>query len=267
MFTTSASASTSENFPNSALTSIFDLRIADCRLPIANLGRGVRVVYIPNPQSAIGNQQLPAPFFDHCARFTIGFALFFGLALVVKLLSLGDGKLDLDASILQIHFSRNKRETLLLNFAGELVDFRPMQQQLSRARWLVVLSIAVTVRAYVHIHQPGFLLAYLRIAVFKVAASLASRFHFCTGQRDATFVSLEYMEVVVGLSIGCHHFVSTHKKEECGLKRQQASTRVAQEYIRCFDYTQRDRRTNHEKTRTQTRVYATAAWRVDRTIS
>ena len=193
---------------------------------------------IGNRQSAISN--LPAPFFYHCAGFAVGFALFFGLALVVKLLSLGDGEFDLDASILQIHLRGNKRQALFLNLAGELVDLSPMQQQFSRPCGLVVVAIAVTVRADVNVHQPCLLFANLRVAVFQVAPAVAGRFHFRAGQGDAAFVSLEYMEVVVGLSIGRHHFIRSHKKETCELENaQQAAARIEQEYIRWFNYTQR----------------------------
>lgn len=44
---------------------------------------------------------------------------------------------------------------------------------------------------------------------------IARRFHFGAGQSNAAFVGLEYMEIVVSLSICCHHFVSSHKTEAC----------------------------------------------------
>jgi hypothetical protein len=72
----------------------------------------------------------------------------------------------------------------------------------------------VTVGADVYIHQPRLLLAYLCVAVLQVAAAFAGRFHFCARKRDAAFMSLEYVEVMVGLSIGRYHFYIRHIKEE-----------------------------------------------------
>src|ERR1043165_9683569 len=81
----------------------------------------------------------------------------------------------------------------------------------------MILAVAMRVWTDVNIHQPGFLFTYLRVAVFQVATSVARRLDFGTGQSNAAFVGLEYVEIVVSLSICCHHFVCSHKTEACKL--------------------------------------------------
>jgi len=168
---------------------------------------------LPNPQSAICNPQSTAPFFDHRARFAVGLALALSLAFVVELLALCNSYLQFYASILQVHLCGNESEALLLDLTGELVYFGPVQQQLPRARRFVIVAIAMAVGTDVNVYEPRFRASYLRVAVFQIASPFSNRFHLRARQRDTAFVSLEDVEVVVGLSIGRHHFIVSHNNE------------------------------------------------------
>ena len=65
------------------------------------------------------------------ARLAIDLALLDRVALVVRLLALGERQRQLDAPVLEIHPQRHERHAALDGLADQLPDFVAVQQQLS----------------------------------------------------------------------------------------------------------------------------------------
>src|SRR5450755_2911601 len=75
----------------------------------------------------------PAPG-DRLAGFLVGSAAALGFAFIPLLFALGQGKLNFDFSVLEVHASGNQGQALLLGLADELANFFFVDQQFSGAQ-------------------------------------------------------------------------------------------------------------------------------------
>src|ERR671924_25154 len=85
---------------------------------------------------------------------------------------------------------------LALDAADQLANLLLMEQQLSRARRIVVELIALLVRSDVKIQQEHFAIPYCRVSVAQVSLALPERFYFCPAQHNAGLPRLENVVVV-----------------------------------------------------------------------
>src|SRR4051794_16565287 len=99
-------------------------------------------------------QSSGASFLHRGACFAVGFAAFDRLALVVRLLALGERERDLDPTILEIHPGRDDRHPLLGRLANQLPDLLPVKEQLATSQRFVVAGATVAVRADVDVVDP-----------------------------------------------------------------------------------------------------------------
>src|SRR5258705_11431801 len=143
----------------------------------------------------------PLTRLDARARLPIGLPAAERLALVVRLLALGERQQHLDAPFLEVELQRHEREALLDGPANQLADLVRVHQQLALPLLGVIGVAAVTVRADVHVHQPDLAVLRARVAVAEVHASLPNRLHLGAEQRDTRFPRLEDVIVVAGLAV------------------------------------------------------------------
>ena len=146
--------------------------------------------------------------FDRPFNFTAGFAGFDGFSAVILLLALREPDLNLGMAALgEIDAEWNERQPLLLGPADQLVDFLPMQQQLSGPRRIMVHDVAVAVGADMALVQKDFVLMDGGVAVLQIHATFSKGFHFRPLEYDAGFKFLFDEIIVVGLPIGGHHLL------------------------------------------------------------
>src|SRR3974390_780146 len=69
-----------------------------------------------------------------------------GLALIPKLLALGQRQLHFDSAIFKVQADGNQREALLLGLADQLADFLAVHQQFAGTKRSVVVDVAMLVR-------------------------------------------------------------------------------------------------------------------------
>jgi hypothetical protein len=73
----------------------------------------------------------------------------------MDLLAPGQGDLQLDPAVLEIHAHRNHGQALLLHLGPQMPDLGRVQQQLARPLRLVPGIARVLVFRDVHAHKPG----------------------------------------------------------------------------------------------------------------
>ena len=118
------------------------------------------------------------------------------VAFVVEFLPLSEGQGNFSAPTLEIQFKRNESESLALDSADHLADLLAMQQELARARRLVVDVATAFVGRDMQVDEIDFAIANYAVCVGDVRLAIAQRFHFCPGERDAGFPGFQKLVVV-----------------------------------------------------------------------
>src|SRR6266702_4235 len=140
-------------------------------------------------------------FLDGGACFAIRLAAFDRLALVVRLLALGQADGHLHTAVLQVHAHGHQRHPALDGLANQLSDLLSVEQQLPPTRRLVIAVAAVSVRADMHVVNPDFSRLDAREAVAEVRAAFPDRFHLRPEQRHARFEGLQQVVIVLCLAV------------------------------------------------------------------
>ena len=105
-------------------------------------------------------------------------------------------------SSFKIYLKRNKSKTFLAQLSPDLIDLFPVEKQFSCSHRVMVLDIAMTVRADMAIKQKNLGPLYDGITVFKVSPALSQGFYLCAKQGDTGLIGLLYEIVMISLFIG-----------------------------------------------------------------
>src|SRR6202030_2880434 len=97
--------------------------------------------------------------------FTLGFFLAFGLAAVVKLLTLGHREFTLCNSVPEINFQRDNGQAFLLGLNEQAVDFAAVQKQLTLPEWVMISQTARQIFGDVAVDEPSLAKLDLRVSV------------------------------------------------------------------------------------------------------
>src|SRR5262245_5521980 len=123
---------------------------------------------------------------------------------IVVLLAAGETELDLRAPPAgDVHPQRHDRLALRLGPAEQLVDLRPVQQQLAHALGLVVVAVALLEWRDMGADQPGLSVLDARIGIGQVHLARAERLDLGPGQHEAGLERLVDREFVAGSSVEC----------------------------------------------------------------
>src|SRR3954465_6560506 len=133
---------------------------------------------------------LSLPMLPHqAALLALPILLFFIVALVVGLASLGERNLDLGPSTaVEIDGERHERHALAGHSAMQFRNLAMVEQQFARPLGLVVESVAVAEFRDVGVDQPDFLVLHLGIAFGDRSLAEAKALHLGAGQRDAGLI-------------------------------------------------------------------------------
>ena len=154
--------------------------------------------------------------FHYSFLLALPVSVFHGLPLVTLLLALGNSNFHLDLAALEIHEGWNQGEAFAVDEPDQTVYFAAVKQQFSRS-CRIGIRIAGSGGQGVNVaaKQPGLVVFQQDIAVRKLHASLAQRFHFPTLKRDACFdafldVELEARTLVLGYGLAACVFLIGH---------------------------------------------------------
>src|SRR5580700_3037042 len=123
------------------------------------------------------------------------------VALVVRVLALGESQLDLGAAVFEIDFQGNDRIALLAHAAPQLIDLAPMHQEFARAGFLVAELAGRSVGADVDALEKRLPVFDARVAVAQICAMSAQRLDLGAGEREAGLEGLLDEEVVASLAV------------------------------------------------------------------
>src|SRR4051812_34791841 len=123
------------------------------------------------------------------------------LALVPRLLALGEGDLDLRPAVVEVQREGNDGQALLRHLPVELGDLVAVQQQLALAPRGVVGPGALGVLGDVHRVEPGLAALDVHEAVDEGRATLAQRLHLGAREHQAGLVGVLDVVVVARLLV------------------------------------------------------------------
>src|SRR3954452_6659183 len=126
------------------------------------------------------------------------------LALVVVLLTLGQGELDLGVPVVEVDRERHQGETVLAQPALHLADLVTLEQQLAHPARLVVGPGALGVLGDVHAVQEDFAVALVTERVDQRRTAGPQRLDLGAGQRHAGLDGVEDRVVVARLAVRGH---------------------------------------------------------------
>ena len=163
------------------------------------------------------------------------------LPLVKELLSLCEGKVNLDPSVDKIELERNQRIPPLLHFADEAFDLSFVEQEFPRPQRVVVQSVGLGVGADVSIHKEDLALFDVPIAIPQVHLSLPKGLDLGPEQGDPGLDRLFDKVVIKSLSVLANHpfaHLSTPRIEQSAclaagprLRREASSSRRAKRIV------------------------------------
>ena len=145
----------------------------------------------------------------------IAFVLFFldSIAFVMQFFASAKSEFDFDESVLKVHFERNERVTLLLDFSAEFVDFGAVEEQLSRATGVNVVVTAHLIRRNMCAEHKHFAVFDYDETISEVDCSETYGLHFTPDERDARLVGVLDEIVVISLFVVCVFFLLFALKE------------------------------------------------------
>src|SRR5579862_4400295 len=111
-------------------------------------------------------------------------------ALIVRVAPAREPQLDLGHAVAKVEAERHQRVSALLNAGAQAHDLPLVQEQLPGPHRIVVLDVALLVRADVKVQQPRLAAVDPRERVAEDHVSRPQRFHFRPGQRDPGLVRL-----------------------------------------------------------------------------
>ena len=114
----------------------------------------VRGAAAPPSRAPAAGRSLAAPPRHRARDFAVGLAPLQVLALVVRLLALGQREQQLGAAAEEVEFERNESESVALDGADQLLDLAPMQQELAGPDRIVIVAVALLVRRDVEAFRP-----------------------------------------------------------------------------------------------------------------
>src|SRR3954453_10296537 len=138
----------------------------------------------------------PLVALDRGLGLAVELARLLGLPLVEELLALDQGDLHLDPVPLEVQGERHHGQPLELGAAEEAADLPLLEQQPAHPLRLLVLAVAVAVRADVDADQEGLPVLEFDVAVLELLPPLARRLHLGAGQLDARLEGLQHLVVV-----------------------------------------------------------------------
>src|SRR5689334_10263013 len=134
---------------------------------------------------------------SHCAlHVTLIVAPFLIGALVEELLTLAESERNLRFAALEVELERDEGEALPFHRTDHLPDLFAVEQQLARARRLVIEVARLFVRRYVQVQQKNFSILNDRVRISDVGLSVSQRFDFAAGQHHSRFPGVEDVVVV-----------------------------------------------------------------------
>ena len=146
--------------------------------------------------------------FHGCSRFAISLFAALRLAFVDQLLAPGYADLDFYSASFQIYAERYQRQPLFLCLSNELSNFPLMQQQLPGPCRIVILAVAMRIRADVAVEQKSFASLYHCMAVLQVQPAFSNSLHFRAKQANAGFEIFENKVIVKGFFICGDNFLA-----------------------------------------------------------
>ena len=133
---------------------------------------------------------------DRFPGFAVGGAPTLGFAFVPELLAFSQGKLNLYATVLEIHAGRDQGQAALLGFADELANFFAVHEQLTGPQRRMIKDVAMLVGSDMAVQEPELAIFNEPIGIFEVGASGPHGLDFGPGESHARFKFFQ-QEVVV----------------------------------------------------------------------
>ncbi len=131
------------------------------------------------------------------------------LPLVVQLFTASKPEIDLRPAILQEEPYRNQRIAPCVNFAANVVNLAPVQQQFPWAQRIVIEILRrLTIRRNVHAYQPDLAVVDPCVGFPDVHLAIPDRLDLGPAKLDAGFEQLVDVEVVIRLAIDDHDLLS-----------------------------------------------------------
>jgi hypothetical protein len=131
----------------------------------------------------------------------MGLGLFHGLAFVVLLLSLAESHQDFGPAPREIHLQGYQGKSFLAGLIGESSDFTAMQQQFSRAAWIVVEAVGFHVLLDVATEQPEFVAAQAAVGLGQRNGPGAQALHLAADEHDPALERLQHQVVMSRLAV------------------------------------------------------------------
>jgi len=123
-------------------------------------------------------------------------------ALVVRCAPLGKAEFHLGVAAAEVDPQRHERASSLLELSGQLADFLAVQEKLSVAEWVDVVSGALVVRRDVHATKQRLAATQHGVAFLNRAAAGTEALHFSPCENESRFNPVEDFILVTGLAIG-----------------------------------------------------------------
>src|SRR5436305_1609612 len=164
------------------------------RTPAA--GAGVRRWGATERRTRCLPRRSPLVALDRGLGLAVELARLLGLPLVVELLALDQGDLHLDPIPLEVQGEGHHGQPLELGAAEEPLDLPLLEQQPAHPLRILVLAVAVAVRADVGADEVRLPVPEFDVAVLELHPPLAHGFHLGAGQLDARLEGLQHLIVV-----------------------------------------------------------------------